>query len=133
MTFDFPVSQDTGPIEAKHARRDTVPVMPFRCHKTPAPLKRVRAQRSKVHDSLFPVSQDTGPIEAQGGNLVQELSATFRCLKTPAPLKRARVLAESPTCDLLPVSEDTGPDCAEPRDRNLRPSAFPVLTRHRPH
>ena len=35
----FPVSQDTGPIEAKTRPRERLP-RPFRCHKTPAPLKR---------------------------------------------------------------------------------------------
>ena len=66
----FPVSQDTGPIEASLCRKPSqtghLVSMTFRCHKTPAPLKAVcgaawMTGRARV---TFPVSQDTGPIEA---------------------------------------------------------------------
>ena len=84
----FPVSQDTGPIEAESGRWDTNRLSVSQ-DTGPTPSVKTGAQ-------VFPVSQDTGPIEAPfrscgstRGRPKIHWSVTFRCHKTPAPLKHA--------------------------------------------
>ena len=117
-SLGYPVSQDTGPIEATCANRE----------------------HGDGHGVRFPVSQDTGPIEASEKRtlkffpvstirvsysfrchktpaplkLTLDIFGTlhplaFRCHKTPAPLKQGLAIAGTARPCCFPVSQDTGP------------------------